>query len=611
VLQRSCSALHLLLLLGSLSTLLSAPLRSQSPPQDDRGHQVFKTNAQIVVVDVVVTGKNDRPVPGLHKEDFLVSEDGHPQTISYFEETGAQPLQANLPALPPNVFSNIPRVKQSNAVTVLLLDTLNTPLADQSRVRAQMLKYLKSLPPGRRMAIFTLGTQLEFIQGFTDDPALLVAAINHKSGSIDTSPLLTSNAETAANQELAAALMEHSVDAANKLKQFVADQSSARSGARLQITLEAFQQLAHYLAGIPGRKNIAWFSGAFPITIFPDAGLSNSFGAQRDDQEAVKKTDALLTSAQVAIYPIAPEGVVTDSLFSASSDARQAQQPAGATLQQAAQERNENHAGMDQIAKYTGGEAFYGTNDLNDALARATDHGSHFYTLTYSSTNAARDGRFRKIQVKLATSGYQLAYRQGYYADDGKSAPAAPAQPAPKQAGDPLSPLMRTGLPDSTQIPLTLRVTRGGAQTAADPASKTGNQSSANPGQGGDNPNLKGPVTRYMVDFVVPARGLQIDPIANGRRHLSIDAALLVCNHEGKTLNWMVRQFNLDMDSARYAVAQANGINFRLQIDAPTDSVFLRSGVYDLNSNLAGTLEIPLGAIVNPVVNPGKAAGSQ
>jgi hypothetical protein len=58
-------------------------------------------------------------------------------------------------------------------------------------------------------------------------------------------------------------------------------------------------------------------------------------------------------------------------------------------------------------------------------------------------------------------------------------------------------------------------------------------------------------------------------------------------------------------------VAQANGINFRLQIDAPTDSVFLRSGVYDLNSNLAGTLEIPLGAIVNPVVNPGKAAGSQ
>ncbi len=609
MLQRSCSALRFVLLLGSLSTLLSAPLRSQTAPQDDSGRQVFKANAQIVVLDVVVTGKNGRPVPGLHKEDFLVSEDGRPQTVTYFEEeTGAQPLQANLPALPPNVFSNIPRVKPSNAVTVLLLDTLNTPLADQSHVRAQMLKYLKSLQPGRRMAIFTLGTQLQFIQGFTDDPALLVAAINNKSGSIDTSPLLPSNAETAANQEVVAAMMEeHAVDAANALRQFMADQSSARSGARLQITLEAFQQLAHYLAGIPGRKNVAWFSGAFPITIFPNAGLPESFGAQRDDQEAVKKTDALLTSAQVAIYPIAAEGVVTDSLFTASTDARQAQQPAAGTLQEAAQERNSNHAGMDQIAKYTGGEAFYGTNDLNDALARATDNGSHFYTLTYSSTNPARDGRFRRIQVRLAASGYQLAYRQGYYADDAKSAPAAPAQPAPKQAADPLSPLMRAGLPDSTQIPLTLRVTRGGAQTVADPALKTGNQSLANPGQGGDNPNLKGPVTRYMVDFVIPARGLQIDPAANGRRHLSIDAALLVYNREGKTLNWMVRQFNLDMDATHYAVAQANGINFRLQIDAPPDGVYLRSGVYDLNSNLAGTLEIPLGTIVNP----GTAASSQ
>ncbi len=603
MLQRSCSALRLLLLLGF--TLLSAPLRSQTASPETSEPHVFKANAQIVVVDVVVTGKNGHPVPGLHKEDFLLSEDGHPQAITYFEEeTGAQPTQANLPALPPNIFSNIPRVKPSSSVTVLLLDTLNTPLADQSRVRAQMLKYLKSLQPGRRMAIFTLGTQLQFIQGFTDDPALLIAAINHKSGSIETSPLLATNAETAADQERVAAMLEeHAVIAAAQLQQFMDDQSSARSGARLQITLEAFQQLAHYLAGFPGRKNVAWFSGAFPITIFPGAGLSGGFGAQRDDQEAVKKTDALLTSAQVAIYPIAAEGVATDSLFSADTDARQAQQPAAATLQQAAQERNENHAGMDQIAKYTGGQAFYGTNDLNDALARAADNGSHFYTLTYSSTNAARDGRFRKIQVKLSTSGYQLAYRQGYYADDGKTTPAAPAQPAAKQTGDPLSPLMRAGLPDSTQIPLTLHVTRAGSQTVADPASRTGNQPLAN--QGGDNPNLKGPVTRYMVDFVIPARGLQIDPVANGRRHLNIDAALLVYNRDGKTLNWIVRQFTLDMDAARYAVAQANGINFRLPIDVPPDGVYLRSGIYDLNSSLAGTLEIPLGSVVNSAAATG------
>ena len=86
MLQRSCSALQLLLLLGSLSTLLSAPLRSQSAPQDNNGHQVFKTNAQIVVVEVVVTGTSARvsavvPVPGGPEPDRAgapeAAEGGH------------------------------------------------------------------------------------------------------------------------------------------------------------------------------------------------------------------------------------------------------------------------------------------------------------------------------------------------------------------------------------------------------------------------------------------------------------------------------------------------------------------------------------------------------
>lgn len=599
--QRSCSALGLVLLLSGLAS--SPPIQSQTAPPEDNGRRVFQANARIVVLDVVVTGMKGRPVGGLHKQDFLVSEDGHRQTISYFEEhTGAQPLQANLPDLPPNVFTNIPRVKPSDSVAVLLLDTLNTPLADQSNVRAQMLKYLKTLQPGRRMAIFTLGTQLRFVQGFTDDPALLTAAINNrKNGAgLQVSPLLQSNTEAASNQEVVAALAEHSADAAAAMQQFLAGQSSTRSDVRIKLTLEAFQELAHYLAGIPGRKNVVWFSGAFPVVIFPNPALPESFGAQRDDQEEIRKTDALLASAQVAIYPVATEGVPTDSLYSAGTDARQAQQ-ISKPQQEEAQERNANHAGMDEIAKDTGGAAFYNTNSLSDALARVADHGSYFYTLTYTSSNLATDGRFRKIQVKLANlAGYQLAYRRGYYADDAKSIQAAAAQPAPKSAADPLSPFLRPGLPDATHIPFTLRVMRGSAQPGAGPALTTGNPSAASPGQGGDNPNLKGPLTRYMVDLMIAARGLQFDPAPDGRRHVRVEAALVVYNHQGQPLNWMLRQINLNMDAAHYTAAQASGVNLYLEIDAPNDGVSLRSGIYDLNSSLAGTLEIALSAIVSP-----------
>jgi VWFA-related protein len=599
--QRSRSALRLVLLTGGLATLLSAPLQSQSAPSDINGTRVFQANARIVVLDVVVTGKNQRPLTGLHQQDFVLSEDGHPQTISYFEEhTGAQPLQVNPPNPAPNIFTNIPRIKPSDSVTVLLFDSLNTPLDDQRFVREQMLRYLKKPDLGRRIAVFALGTQLLLLHNFTDDPALLAAAINNrKNGAAPgISPLLQSNAETAATQETIDALMPYAPDAAADMKQFAAEQDSQRGQTRIRLTLEALQELAHYLAAIPGRKNVAWFSGAFPLAIFPDSSLPQEFGAQRDDQEEVHKTDALLAAAQVAIYPIAAEGVAVDSSYSAGADPRVAQQQIS-NPHQDTQQRNANHAAMDLIAKDTGGEAFYGTNSLTDALDHATDHGSHFYTLTYTSTNPATNGKFRKIQVTLAHSGYQLAYRRGYYADDKKSVQAAAAQPAPKPVIEPLSRFLRPGVPESTQIPLTLRVTRSAAPPRAAPASTSGHPPAGNPGQGGDNPNLQGPLTRYSVDLMIPARALLWDPAPDGHHRVSLEAALVVYNREGKAVNWILRQIKLNPDAAHYATAQTTGVNLFLEIDAPDKEVSLRGGVYDLNANLAGTVHIPLSAVVS------------
>ena len=235
MLLRSSSALRLVLLLGGLASFLSPPLPSQTATQpakpDANEGRVFQANARIVVLDVVVTGKGRRPLTGLHKQDFVLSEDGHPQTITYFEEhTSAQPSPANLPDLPLNVFTNIPRVQPSDAVPVLVLDSLNTPLDDQRFVRTQMLKYLKKLEPGRRIAIFILGTQLRVLQGFTDDPTLLAAAINERKNGAGAqiSPLLQSTAETAAVQETINGLMQYAPEAAADMKQFEAEGIAAR-----------------------------------------------------------------------------------------------------------------------------------------------------------------------------------------------------------------------------------------------------------------------------------------------------------------------------------------------------------------------------------------------
>ena len=435
MLQRSCSAVALVLLLGGVVMPLGALLRGQTAQPDNSAGRVFKTSARIVVIDVVVTGKNHRPLTGLHQQDFQVAEDGHPQTVHYFEEhSGAQPVQVSVPDLPPNVFTNIPRVKPGDSVTVLVLDSLNTPLDDERRVHAQVLKYLKKPQPGRRIAIFTLGTQLRLIQSFTDDPALLAAALNQGKKGAQVSPLLQSTAETASTQETVAALMDYAPEAAAAVQQFAAEQVSIRTDLRIRLT---------------------------------------------------------------------------------------------------------------------------------------------------TSTNPATDGKYRKIQVALDRSGYQLDYRRGYYADDGKSTQAPAAKPGP--GDDLLSPFLRPGRPNSTQIPLTLRVTPSSASPGA--------------GQGGDNPNLKGALTRYSVDLMIPARSLQFDLGPDGHHHVRIEAGLMVYNRVGNPLNWILRPVNLNLDDSRYAIVQANGVNLYLQIDGPEGGVSLRGGVYDLNTNLTGTLAIPLSAI--------------
>lgn len=587
--QRSCSS-RLVVLLAVFAAILPAP--GQTAPPADSAAKVFKTNARIVVLDVVVSAKNHRPVRGLRKEDFLLSENGKPQTITYCEEhTGAEPQPVKLPDLPLNVVSNIPQVKPSDALTVLLLDSLNTPITDQSRVRAEVIKYLKKPQPGQRMAIFTLSSKLRLVQGFTDDPALLAAAVNSKKNGSQASPLLQTAPEKGADQEAVAATAVYEPDVAAQIQQFLADESSVRNDLRVKLTLDAFQQLAHFLAGIPGRKNVVWFSGAFPVAILPNPDLTYAFVVQTDNQAAVKKTDALLASAQVALYPVAAEGVPTDSIYSAGAETRLATQTQLSRPQAEAQERNADHATMDVIAKETGGAAIYNTNGLSNAIERAIEHGSYFYTLTYTTTYAATDGQFRRIAVKLANrGGYLLAYRQGYYADDASTAQASVATPARKTSEDKLSPFLLPGRMTSTQIPLTLRVVRSAAPLRVGTATSS---------QGGDNPNLKGPLTRYGVDFMVPARGLEFDPDANGNHHVSVEAALIVYSQKGEPINWMFRQINLNLDPARYQAAQTTGINLFLEIDAPAEAAILRSGVYDLNANLTGTLQLPLSKIVN------------
>src|SRR5438552_2558715 len=119
----------------------------------------FRTETRLVLVDVVASDQNDQPIVGLKPDDFKVIEDGKVQQIRFFDahSTAAHTKVAPNPRqLPPHVYTNVPEEEPGVVRTVVLFDTLNTPTSDQAYARREMVKFLKVLPKGQSIALFTL-----------------------------------------------------------------------------------------------------------------------------------------------------------------------------------------------------------------------------------------------------------------------------------------------------------------------------------------------------------------------------------------------------------------------------------------------------------------------
>src|SRR5580704_9567194 len=117
----------------------------------------LKASTQLVVVDVVLTDNNHKPVHGLKLSDFSLTEDNTRQAINHFEEhTALTPVEAtkfpSMPKLPLGIFTNYSPAPANGVVNVLLLDSLTPPMSDQAFVRQQLLKFLQQTPPGTRIA---------------------------------------------------------------------------------------------------------------------------------------------------------------------------------------------------------------------------------------------------------------------------------------------------------------------------------------------------------------------------------------------------------------------------------------------------------------------------
>jgi VWFA-related protein len=581
-------SLHLrcscLLTLGLVSCCV-APLCAQTAPDAQAGVSVLKANALAVAVDVVVTRGNDEPVLSLRKQDFQVLEDGKPQPIDLFEEhTAATSTPTVTPQqLPPHVYTNLPAAPQSDSVNVLLLDSLNTEKPDQAYVRKQIVDFLRNIQPGTRVAIFTLSTRLRLVQGFTADSLLLKAALNSDAVAPGVTAASRTRDDDLRDKEELSIIgeMSNTKGAESEaplaaISRSMADRADVQGGQRASLTLAALDQLARSLAAIPGRKNLIWFASSFPISIFPNGSNRQTLSNGREIGDAVRQTAHLLTQSKVALYPVSAQGILLDRTTNADSGG----QPEGDDFEKAPQPEGAanaaNAAAMEQLAADTGGEALYTSNNLSQAMARAIENGSHYYTLVYTPPSTEMDGKFHRIEVKLTEGKAKLSYRRGYYADKASGA---------KPASDPLPPLLARGMPNSTQILYQARVLPASPQPAPG-APRTGG-----------NTKLAGTLARYKVDFVIPAGGVALDPAPNGMHTGTIEVALVAYDHDGAAVNWTGNTLAISLNAASYAQVQRSGLPAHLEIDLPNADVYLATGVYDWGSRKSGTLEIPLSSV--------------
>jgi VWFA-related protein len=379
---------------------VAQPAAPQAPPMPD---VVFHTTTRLVQVNVVVHDHDGKPVGDLKKEDFSLTEKGKPQEISFFSVESLDKLPEPSPKLPPHIFSNQLSQREGvpSSVTVILLDSLNTAIADQSYARKAVIDFLLQVKPTDHIAIYRLSNRLQILHDYTTDSAELIRRLQEsrdetlpqmeasQGSGFDLGPIIGGGGGGGGNRREAAFFMND----------------------RILRTLTAIEAIANHLAGVPGRKNLVWVSDGIPLAI----GSAMSREQQTYTAE-VERTERALNSADVSVYAVDARGLMPPRQFTATAPASATRAGTPPRPPTGGGPISRPRDSLIELADRTGGRAYYNTNDLKNAIREAIGDSEITYTLGYHPTNTEMDGKFREIKVKVDRSGVNVRYRKGYVA---------------------------------------------------------------------------------------------------------------------------------------------------------------------------------------------------
>jgi VWFA-related protein len=389
---------------------------------------ILRATTRLVMLSVIARDKNGQPAADLKKEDFRVKVNGKAQPIAVFSMESAGQLLSTavsapatvstlafgpnpLPggaALPANVFSNRLAVQSGtpSGVTIILVDTRNTKATDQIYAKAQVIRYLHTLQPTDHIGIYMFGASLKVLHDYTSDSSALIAKLNAAKNweAVDTS-----EQDVTSSLQADSAILDGFARAAGGTSPA---ERAFYTTDRILSTLRTFEFIAEHLAQVPGRKNLIWVSGGFPLDIGFDslADWKNPAVDQRTFTDEVDRTMRAMNDANIAVYPVDARGLMTDPKYSAEN--RTAPNPRKVSFAPPIGAKEQET--MQEIAGRTGGLAFYNTNDLSRAIRASVDDSQVTYTIGFYPSDDGFDGKYHKIEVETR-SGVKLRYRKGYF----------------------------------------------------------------------------------------------------------------------------------------------------------------------------------------------------
>lgn len=317
-----------------------------------------------ILLDVVVTGKSGRVVPGLKASDFTVLDNGKPTQILGFHAHN----KADVPA----------SAVDASTEVVLLLDELNAPYSKVAYAREGMVAFLKERG------------------GMLDHPVSL-GFFSETGLQMQTQPSIDGNA-------LAAALEKQG----QSFRMLAEGTGFYGDEQKLKLSMDGLDSLIAEEKSKPARKIVIWISPGWPLMSGPREDLSDKI--RQGIFRTVVGLNTALENARMTLYSV-------DSLGTQGVGRLQSGFYEGFTKGLTRPEdAHLADMGLQVLATQTGGQAIFGDNPIAVSIDHCVDDLNAYYTLAIRSEPAQTPDQFHAVEVRVGTKGLKTRTRDGYYA---------------------------------------------------------------------------------------------------------------------------------------------------------------------------------------------------